>query len=429
MCSLLLRRWNILDFHDLGRLHFDDDFALTPEAVAWLEGLMTALRELSMFKPRAEENGNTLSPVEALSHTDARGNPAPLVPVSLIEMASHPRSDERGLPTFGGGCGQPGSTPWAQCFNDYVRTLPSTATAALTMMGQSDQAEQLSGVLERLFDTFLTYDQTGKLKSFSFALHSTLDGTDGGVHGIWDYPTRTKQWEEIESVFDEHLKSAPPGWNQGFFFSFGFVGKDLQDSMQFSAIESGSIAVVLAFFTLLVFTDDLLMSALASLAILVTLVLVLGWLVAIGWRLGVLESMCMAISVGICVDFICHHAHAYNHGDADSRKERMTHSLVEMGISVVSAAVTTFTAALILLLFTTVTFFNEFGVFLAVCMVCSIVVALVYFHALLAMAGPLGGGGGLRRQLKGLLNKALGREHENETLAALAQHADNVTFR
>ena len=107
----------------------------------------------------------------------------------------------------------------------------------------------------------------------------------------------------------------------------------------------------------------------------------------------------------------------------------MTHSLVEMGISVVSAAVTTFTAALILLLFTTVTFFNEFGVFLAVCMVCSIVVALVYFHALLAMAGPLGGGGGLRRQLKGLLNKALGREHENETLAALAQHADNVTFR
>lgn len=148
----------------------------------------------------------------------------------------------------------------------------------------------------------------------------------------------------------------------------------------------------------------------------------------IGWRLGVLESMCMAISVGICVDFICHHAHAYSHCDSNSRKDRMTHSLVEMGISVVSAAVTTFTAAAILLVFTTVTFFQKFGVFLAVCMICSIVVALVYFHALLAVAGPIGGGGGLRRQLKTACNKITGRGHESEVLAALAVNADRITF-
>ena len=144
-------------------------------------------------------------------------------------------------------------------------------------------------------------------------------------------------------------------------------------------------AVALAFFTLLAFTDDLLMSGLASLAIGNSNPC--GWLVGgVGWKLGVLESMCMAISVGICVDFICHHAHAYS-CDSNSRKDRITHSLVEMGISVVSAAVTTFTAAFVLLQFTTVTFFTKFGVFLAVCMICSIAVALVCFHALLAIAG------------------------------------------
>ena len=148
-------------------------------------------------------------------------------------------------------------------------------------MGQAEAAEQVEELLEHLFDTFVTYDETGKLKSFSLVLHSTLDGTDDGEHGIWDYPVRTAQWEEIQGVFNEHLKDAHRGWETGFFLSFGFIGKDLQDSMQFSALESGLIAVILAFFTLLAFTDDLLMSALASMAILATLTLVIGWLVAV----------------------------------------------------------------------------------------------------------------------------------------------------
>ena len=57
-------------------------------------------------------------------------------------------------------------------------------------------------------------------------------------------------------------------------------------------------------------------------------VFVVGWLVWLGWRLGVLESMCMAISVGICVDFICHCAHAYSHAPqelARTRADRVAH--------------------------------------------------------------------------------------------------------
>ena len=163
------------------------------------------------------------------------------------------------------------------------------------------------------------------------------------------------------------------------------------------------------------------MSMLASLSILVTLILVVGWLVALGWDLGVLESMCMAICVGICVDFTCHFAHSYNHAKPSNRQGRTTHSLVEMGISVIAAAATTFTAACVLMFATTVTFFvsrclrqrhstilvpfsplrmavylfvrasvsqTKFGAFLAICMVCSVVIALLFFHALLAIVGP-----------------------------------------
>ena len=59
------------------------------------------------------------------------------------------------------------------------------------------------------------------------------DGSEDGLHGIWDYPVRTAQWEEIENVVQDHLKTAPPGWESGFFFSYAFVGKDLQDAMRF----------------------------------------------------------------------------------------------------------------------------------------------------------------------------------------------------
>ena len=161
-----------------------------------------------------------------------------------------------------------------------------------------------------------------------------------------------------------------------------------------AALESGAIAVVLAFGCLLSATRSLLVSTIALGAIISTLVLVIGWLVALGWKLGVLESMCMAISVGICVDFICHCAHAYSHAPAAAavtRSDRVTHALAEMGVSIVSAAVTTFTAAMVLALFTTVVFFTEFGVFLAVCMGCSVTVALAYFPAMLALVGPAHG--------------------------------------
>ena len=96
------------------------------------------------------------------------------------------------------------------------------------------------------------------------------------------------------------------------------------------ALESGGIAVLLAFGCLLSATRSLLMSSIALAAICSTLVLVIGWLVALGWNLGVLESMCMAISVGICVDFICHCAHAYSHApgaSAATRPDRVAHAL------------------------------------------------------------------------------------------------------
>jgi hypothetical protein len=54
---------------------------------------------------------------------------------------------------------------------------------------------------------------------------------------------------------------------------------------------------------------------------------------------------------------------------------------------VVAASTTTLLASMVLSL-CTITFFGEFGFFLVVSMVVSLFVAVVFFHALLALFGP-----------------------------------------
>jgi hypothetical protein len=56
-----------------------------------------------------------------------------------------------------------------------------------------------------------------------------------------------------------------------------------------AALESGGIAVLLAAACLLFATRSVRMSAIALAAIVTTLVFVVGWLVFLGWRLGVLD--------------------------------------------------------------------------------------------------------------------------------------------
>jgi hypothetical protein len=389
---------------------------------------------------------------------------------------------------LGGGCEL--GPAFAGCFDDYV----ASAAAGYTPTDAQRTTASFAGIelpdkIEGIDVPTLTYDEQG-LRSIGIALHSTLDGSE---QGRWDYQTRSASWGLIDRFLKAQTEgvafsycspksqnihemwacngnegdgyvqdaagcgaaggtrgqcewltlpaigAAPPGLQKGWFHAPWFITTDLQETMVTAALESGAIAVLLAFGCLLSATRSLLMSGIALAAIVSTLVLVIGWLVALGWRLGVLESMCMAISVGICVDFICHCAHAYSHAPVaaagtcatatgaaaaataaatrcfatvhvanialawrcanlaasldvvGTRADRVTHALAEMGVSIVSAAVTTFTAAMVLALFTTVVFFTEFGVFLAVCMGCSVTVALAYFPAMLALVGPVKG--------------------------------------
>lgn len=110
------------------------------------------------------------------------------------------------------------------------------------------------------------------------------------------------------------------------------------------------------------------------------------------------------------VDFVVHFAHAWvshgavtgaNHTTAGTelpqpRTRRLelaarTHtSLSTVGISVLSAGVTTMVAAFVLL-FGVIAFFSKFGTMLALAMSFSLIYSLLFFHAIVSWLGPVAG--------------------------------------
>eukprot|EP00761_Pharyngomonas_kirbyi_P003629 gb/GECH01003633.1/.p1 GENE.gb/GECH01003633.1/~~gb/GECH01003633.1/.p1 ORF type:complete len:166 (+),score=10.45 gb/GECH01003633.1/:1-498(+) len=113
----------------------------------------------------------------------------------------------------------------------------------------------------------------------------------------------------------------------------------------------------------------------------------IGFMVAIGWTLGIIESICVTVVVGLSVDFVVHLAHAFEASDKKTRYKKMRQSLTELGVSVLAASITTFLAS-ILLFPTIVTFFTSFGHFLAATMAISAAFAFVAFPTVMMICGP-----------------------------------------
>merc|ERR1712110_59083 len=111
-------------------------------------------------------------------------------------------------------------------------------------------------------------------------------------------------------------------------------------------------------------------------------------LVASGWTLGFLESICFAILIGISCDFVLHFCHAYAHLPGSvSRETRTKYALIRMGPSILAAAFTTIASAAIML-FTVVSFFQQFATILFFTIIQATVGSFVVFTAFADCIGP-----------------------------------------
>lgn len=205
------------------------------------------------------------------------------------------------------------------------------------------------------------------------------------VVGSWNYYVMADYVSHWQTLFATE--------DRAFATQYWFGVMDLQANLATSALVAMGISLVLACSVLLAATRSIIATLLATISIFGVLSCTLATLVWQGWELGILESMCLAILVGISCDFVVHLAHAYmtslpvGKSTREVRRERTRWALSTMGISVLSAGGTTLVAAFALSN-GQVEFFHAFGTFLMLTISFALVFALIGFSAAAMVLGP-----------------------------------------
>jgi hypothetical protein len=260
-----------------------------------------------------------------------------------------------------------------------------------------DNFVECSGQLARLSINGLTGNVTGlpgalffegrgltKLRGIVASFHTTVGQ---GVVASWEFHRVNPNMQLWNQFVTDRLVVAPPTSATAWAACLAYLAAETQAALQSACWRAGSLSLVIAFGVLMGSTRNLAVSLLATIAIGTILFWTVGTVVAMGWQLGIMESMDIAILIGISCDFVVHFSHSYCVCPRDGQQERITHGLYTMGISVMAAAVTTFLASAVLSL-CTLTFFDKFGSFLCVTMLASLLLSTVFYQALLASFGP-----------------------------------------
>jgi predicted RND superfamily exporter protein len=110
--------------------------------------------------------------------------------------------------------------------------------------------------------------------------------------------------------------------------------------------------------------------------------------------MGVSESISVVLLIGFSVDYVIHLSADYMHSSYKSRHDKMKQAYGEMGISILSGAITTFGAGCFVFL-CTVKPTQKIAVLITSTIGISFFVAMVLFGAIIHTVGPEDGCGDL----------------------------------
>ena len=186
----------------------------------------------------------------------------------------------------------------------------------------------------------------------------------------------------------ETNRQAPIGTQNGYFSSEDFWWYDTNGQMLRTAFSSAGVALAGAAAVILISSRSFILTLFATITIGYVLTSVTATLVAIGWTLGFLESICFAILIGVSVDFVIHFTHAYSKlaGHHD-RGIRTKYAVITMGPSILATACTTIASAVIML-FTVITFFQKFALILFFTIIQATLGSFVVFLVMADCIGP-----------------------------------------
>lgn len=121
-----------------------------------------------------------------------------------------------------------------------------------------------------------------------------------------------------------------------------------EDSMFTNAIQGLICSVVFAYIVLLITTHNYTVSLFCILTILLTIGSIVCTIYLAGWGIGLSESICLIVFIGLSVDYVVHMSHQYIESIYDRRKNRVDNCFHQIGSTIVHGAITSLGASILL---------------------------------------------------------------------------------
>jgi hypothetical protein len=220
------------------------------------------------------------------------------------------------------------------CCKDSTFPYNSTIFSQCMLRMQCNRIKENQFSSQSITDGAPLFDTKGLLRAISLKF-------DSNVAFTWSYDQADSFWKETESWALTEFNKAPSSTNGWFISELQFY--DLQKSLSKGTFISMSISLAIAFGVMLLTTGNVYISVFAIVTIICALGVTVGSLVLMGWKLNILESITLSVSVGLSVDFALHYGVAYVLAvDKTDRKSRVFFSMAGMSSAITMAAFTTF---------------------------------------------------------------------------------------
>jgi len=196
---------------------------------------------------------------------------------------------------------------------------------------------------------------------------------------------------EWDKFLEEMNRKESSSKSLGAFFhtSTLWVRAETETKLVTTTLLCAVFSIAFALITVVAFLRNLALAVYLVLSI-VSVVICLAALMfgIIGWPFGAVEAIGLIVFVGFCVDYSMHLAEAFRQSAGETRFARMKEALQRTGGAIMASAMTSFLAG-IPLVFCTIQVFVKFGITVVSNTVLSLLFSLLFFTALLMIAGPM----------------------------------------
>ena len=199
-----------------------------------------------------------------------------------------------------------------------------------------------------------------------------------------------KDVQDLEAkwmTFMRDLPKAPSSVSAGFIVSPSFLFAEVYEQAVSVAWTAVGVSTAITFIVLLCFTQNIIITLLATMTIGLIVLWVCGLMGMYGWDLDPYIATCITILVGFSVDYVVHISISYNESQRPSRTAKVQDAICSMGVSVTAGFLSTAGAASFLL-FATIVFFGTFGTFILSAICSAYLFAVLFFPAVLSLFGP-----------------------------------------